>query len=116
MTPIEALPSIPRDEDGPVFREPWHAEVFAITLSLHASGHFTWAEWAEYLGVSIAAAKARGEVDLGDTYYLHWLDALESILSAKGMVGALERASRKEAWKRAARETEHGMPIELPNS
>lgn len=114
VTLVDSLPSLPRDDDGPVFREPWQAEIFAITLTLHEAAHFTWAEWAEYLAAAIAAAKERGEADMGDTYYLHWLRALETILNAKGVVGESERVLRKEAWARAARETEYGKPIELP--
>ena len=36
-----ALPGIPRDADGPVFREPWEAQAFAMALALHARGLFT---------------------------------------------------------------------------
>jgi hypothetical protein len=30
-----AVPSLTRDEGGPVFREPWEARIFAITLALY---------------------------------------------------------------------------------
>ena len=33
-----ALPGIPRDGDGPVFREPWEAQAFAMALALHERG------------------------------------------------------------------------------
>ena len=33
---------LPRDDDGPVFREPWEAQAFAMTLELHQAGQFTW--------------------------------------------------------------------------
>ena len=36
-----AIPSIPRDDDGPVFRAPWEAHAFAMALSLHERGVFT---------------------------------------------------------------------------
>lgn len=29
------VPSIPRDAEGPVFREPWEAHAFAMALALH---------------------------------------------------------------------------------
>src|SRR5581483_3460572 len=45
-----AVPSIPCDAEGPVFREPWEAQAFAMALALHERGVFTWAEWAETLG------------------------------------------------------------------
>ena len=34
----QEVPNIPRDDDGPVFREPWEAQAFAMTLALHARG------------------------------------------------------------------------------
>ena len=112
MAPME-LPDIPSDEDGPVFAEPWQAQAFAMTLELHRAGHFTWKEWAAYLSEAIAAAHAGGDPDLGDTYYRHWLAALEKIVADKGLSSSAELAGRKHAWDRAARRTPHGQPIEL---
>ena len=108
------LPSLPRDEDGPVFGEPWEAQAFAMTVKLHEAGHFTWPEWAECLAEEIAAAQEAGDPDLGDTYYRHWLKALERIVAAKGLLGAEELSRRADAWDRAARATPHGEPIVLP--
>ena len=28
-----SVPGIPRDDDGPVFREPWEAQAFAMALA-----------------------------------------------------------------------------------
>jgi nitrile hydratase accessory protein len=106
--------SIPRDNTGsPVFQEPWQAQAFAMTFKLHERGAFTWTEWAEYLGREIQLAQAAGDPDLGDTYYLHWLSALERIVADKGLVGGADLATRKEEWAEAARNTPHGQPIEL---
>lgn len=113
MVDLALLPSLPRDDEGPVFAEPWQAQAFAMTLELHEAGHFTWPEWAEYLGREIAAAGRRGDPDLGDTYYLHWLAALEKIVADKGMTSSNELAARKQAWDEAARATPHGQPIVL---
>jgi nitrile hydratase accessory protein len=54
----EAVPGIPRDADGPVFREPWEAQAFAMALALHARGVFTRREWAATLGAEIKPAQA----------------------------------------------------------
>ena len=108
------LPSLPRDEDGPVFKEPWEAEAFAMTLNLHAQGHFTWPEWAERLGAEISAARDAGDADRGDTYYLHWLKALEGLVAEKGLLTTDDLANRRDAWDKAARATPHGQPIVLP--
>ena len=111
---LDALPPLPRDKDGPVFAEPWQAQAFAITLKLHEAGHFSWQEWADCLHAGIANAQAEGDLDLGDTYYLHWLRALERIVADKDITSARELQARKTAWDEAARATEHGKPIVLP--
>ena len=68
-----AVPSIPRDAEGPVFREPWEAQAFAMALALHERGLFTWREWAATLADEIKRAQAAGDPDTGETYYRHWL-------------------------------------------
>ena len=114
-TPLDlsALPDLPSDRGGPVFAEPWQAQAFAMTLELHRAGHFTWKEWCGYLCDAIAAARAGGDADLGDTYYHHWLAALEKLAADKGLTSAQELTGRRHAWHRAARRTPHGQPIEL---
>ncbi len=67
------VPGIPRDTDGPVFREPWEAQAFAMALALHARGLFTWTEWAAALAHEIKRAQGCGDPDTGETYYRHWL-------------------------------------------
>ena len=109
------LPSLPRDDDGPVFREPWEAQAFAMTLTLHEAGHFTWPEWAERLAGEITAAQVDGDADLGDTYYLHWLATLEGLVAEKGLLTPDALGRRKDAWDRAAQATPHGQPIVLPS-
>jgi nitrile hydratase accessory protein len=66
--------------DGPIFNEPWEARAFAMVLALHQRGVITWPQWAEALSRQIEAARAAGDADLGDTYYQHWLRALESLV------------------------------------
>ncbi len=107
---LASVPSIPRDEDGPVFREPWEAQAFALTVQLHARGAFTWSQWAETLGGEIASA---GTADAPENYYFHWMAALEKITAMHDIVPRDEFLARKAAWDRAARATPHGEPIEL---
>ena len=61
----------------------------------------------------IEAAQQAGDPDLGDTYYQHWLKALEKIVARKGLLSAEELSRRKDAWDRAAHATPYGEPIEL---
>ena len=108
-----AIASIPRDADGPVFREPWQAQAFAMALALHARGLFTWPEWAALLTEEIRRAQAEGDPDTGETYYLHWLATLERIVAAKGVATAATLARYRDAWDHAADRTPHGAPIAL---
>lgn len=113
MADPDVPPAIPRDREGPVFREPWEAQAFAMAVRLHERGCFTWKEWAEALAREIARARDRGEPDDGTGYYRHWLAALEKLVAAKGLVSQAELARRKAEWDEAARATPHGRPIEL---
>lgn len=117
MTTMPApLPLQPRDADGPVFREPWEAQVFALAITLSEAGLFTWDEWAATLGAEIKAAQRAGDPDLGDTYYRHWQKALERLVAEKGAVEEASIGARSEQWRRAYLNTPHGQPIELPEA
>jgi nitrile hydratase accessory protein len=110
---VPALPSLPCDAEGPVFREPWEAQAFALAVQLQEQGLFTWDEWAQVLAAEIAAARRSGDPDFGDTYYRHWLNALERLVVAKGAATLAGLEDTKDAWDRAAKATPHGQPIEL---
>jgi nitrile hydratase accessory protein len=109
----EAVPSIPCDAEGPVFREPWEAQAFAMTLHLYDRGLFKWPEWAAILGDEIKKAQAAGDPDTGETYYRHWLAALERIVAEKGVTDADTLRKFHDAWDHAADRTPHGQPIVL---
>jgi nitrile hydratase accessory protein len=108
-----ALPGIPRDGEGPVFREPWEAQAFAMALALHERGVFTWNEWAATLADEIKRAQAAGDPDTGETYYRHWLATLERLIAEKGVTTTATLHRYRDAWDHAADRTPHGMPIEL---
>ena len=107
------LPRLPRDQEGPVFAEPWHAQAFALAVKLSEQGCFTWTEWAAALSEQLAAAADRGEPDDGSRYYHHWLAALERLALAKRLTDPASLLARKEAWADAYRHTPHGKPVEL---
>ena len=80
---------------------------------LYDKGLFTWPEWAAALSDEIKAAQAAGDRDTGETYYLHWLAALERIVAAKNVTTPEALARYHKAWDAAAERTPHGAPIEL---
>lgn len=128
-------------ENGePVFKEPWEAQAFSLVIALHESGVFSWSEWSDALAQAIRrdlhpggledvvqrVSEAVGE-DVGDktsdqmeekedrrdSYYQHWLAALEHLAIVKGLSGAGELALRVHAWREAYLATPHGQPVEL---
>ena len=99
--------------EAPAFHEPWEAHAFALAVKLHERGLFTWREWADALSEQIAAAQQRGDPDRGDTYYQHWLAALEGLVAKKGAASAAELQRTAQAWDHAADRTPHGQPIAL---
>jgi nitrile hydratase accessory protein len=109
----EAVPGLPRDADGPVFAEPWEAQAFALAVALHERGLFTWPEWADTLAGEIRRAQEAGDADTGETYYRHWLAALERLVAEKAVTDPATLARYADAWGRAADRTPHGTPIEV---
>lgn len=103
------LPGLPRNDEGPVFAEPWQAQAFAMAVRLHEQGHFTWTDWAAALAEQIEMA---GPEDRRE-YYEHWLGALERVVEHRGLLSDRELNDRRAAWRRAAETTPHGQPIEL---
>lgn len=110
---LAALPRLPRDEEGPVFAEPWQGQAFALAVKLSEQGHFTWKEWAAALAEELRAATSHGEPDDGSHYYEHWLAALERLVTAKGLSDPAALQARKNAWGDAYRHTPHGKPVVL---
>jgi nitrile hydratase accessory protein len=101
----------PPGSGDPVFREPWEAQAFAMTLLLEARGAFSWAEWTQALGEEIRQAQRAGDSDLGETYYRHWLAALERMVTAKGIASPAALLEARHALRRAAARTPPGTPI-----
>jgi len=96
----------------PVFREPWEAQAFAMALALHAR------ECSPGRNGRRRSARNQtrpgcGRPDTGETYYRHWLNALERLVAETGVTDAATLARYQHAWDHAADRTPHGQPIEL---
>lgn len=88
------------------FDAPWQARAFALVVSLHEGGLFSWAEWTEALAAQIAE-------DPDQNYYESWLAALQALAVHRGAVTAPEIDDCRDAWLAAAANTPHGEPITL---
>src|SRR5579875_2851467 len=86
MSAGDPVPGI--GHDGPPFGAPWQAQAFAMTIALYERGLFSWPEWTAVLAEEIARAQGRGDPDTGESYYQHWLRALERIVTDKGLCEA----------------------------
>lgn len=105
---------LPHDDgNGPLFDEPWQADVFAMSQALVETGQVTGEEWMTALADAIAAHQQAGDPDLGDTYYEHCLAALEALCESKEIATANDVGTRAEEWRQAYLNTPHGDPVEL---
>jgi nitrile hydratase accessory protein len=80
---------------------------------VYQRGVFTWPEWAAALSNEIKRAPAGGDPSRGDTFYRHWLNALERLVAEKGVIDRASLSRYRNAWGHAARQTPHGQPIDL---
>ena len=88
------------------FDEPWQARAFALVVSLHESGLFSWAQWTDTLAAEIAK-------DPAQTYYEAWVAALQTLAVQHGAVTLSDVDDSQNAWLAAAARTPHGEPITL---
>ncbi|MCP4320160.1 MAG: nitrile hydratase subunit beta [Hyphomicrobiales bacterium] len=129
----QAGAALPGDAKEPVFAEPWQAHAFAVIMSLYRDGHYTWAEWDDYLGYHIQAPGHFGGTDVnagairnaaaepeprganyspfladcqkdGSRFYHLWLAAAEHLLDATDLVPEAELEARIAAFEKAERQ------------
>lgn len=101
------------DHRSPVFAEPWHAQVFALTVHLNESGTFTWPDWAALFGATLAEHGLSKELDGGDDYFTAWLAALEAMLTQLGHADAGLIEQFRATWEAAYLNTPHGDPVRI---
>ena len=99
--------------EPPAFAEPWHAQLFALTVHLSERGLFTWPDWAEAFGATLKRHGAARELDGGEDYYAAWLETLERLLEDLGEAAPVEVRALKAAWEEAYLSTPHGAPVRI---
>lgn len=95
------------------FDEPWHAQLFALTVALSEAGLFPWTDWTEAFGATLARHGLTRALDGGADYYAAWLEALEGLLAARGLAAPDQVAALRDAWEAAYLATPHGQPVRL---
>jgi nitrile hydratase accessory protein len=101
------------DAPNPVFTEPWHGQVFALTVSLNESGLFTWGEWVARFSATLARHGMARDLDGGDDYFTAWLETLETLLADLGQAAPQDVDQMRAAWETAYLTTPHGDPVRL---
>ncbi|MGZ2256985.1 nitrile hydratase accessory protein [Roseobacter sp. A03A-229] len=99
----------------PVFSEPWHAQVFALTVHLNEAGHFAWSDWASRFGATLKRHGLSKDLDGGDDYFAAWLETLEAMLASLDLAQSERVEAVKTAWETAYLQTPHGEPVTLPD-
>jgi nitrile hydratase accessory protein len=77
---------LPRDNGELVFEEPWQGRALSMgVVALKRSGA-SWTEFRHHLAAAIAAhPRTQSESD-ATAYYTAWLDALEALLTERGVL------------------------------
>ncbi|TDE40146.1 nitrile hydratase accessory protein [Antarcticimicrobium sediminis] len=99
----------------PVFTQPWHGQVFALTVSLNEAGHFDWPEWTARFSQTLVRHGLEKQLDGGDDYFNAWLETLESLLVDLGQAAPQDVQRLRDAWEAAYLATPHGDPVHLPD-
>lgn len=97
----------------PVFSEPWHAHVFALTVHLNESGHFDWPDWAARFSATLAKHGMNKNLDGGEDYFNAWLETLETLLAETKQAAPDDVDRIRSAWEQAYLTTPHGDPVHL---
>ncbi|MEM6889402.1 MAG: nitrile hydratase accessory protein [Pseudomonadota bacterium] len=100
---------------APAFEAPWHAQLFALTVSLNEAGHFAWSDWADAFGATLARHGRGRDLDGGDDYFNAWLETLEEMLRRCGLAETAQITELTEAWRAAYLTTSHGAVVRLPD-
>ncbi|MCB2134936.1 MAG: nitrile hydratase accessory protein [Rhodobacteraceae bacterium] len=103
-----------RPDEPARFDAPWQADLFALTVALSEAGHFSWPDWTEAFGKTLAAHGRGRPLDGGEDYYHAWLETLEALLDRLGIASAPDRLAIRDLWHDAYLATPHGQPVRIP--
>lgn len=67
------------------FHEPWELRAFAVAVAAYHAGQY---EWSEFQLSLVDSIRRWEDGDGGEpwSYYTHWLEALETVLSGNGVL------------------------------
>ena len=75
--------ALPRKNGELVFEAPWEARAFGLAVALNEAGVYPWRDFSQGLAAETAALERQGTPA---SYYEHWLETLEKLAIARGLV------------------------------
>ena len=110
------LPFMNETKDQIVFQNPWHSQLFAITVQMSEKGNFSWKEFVEVFSETLKKQRSLSKnLDGSNDYFSCWLNALEEILIIKNISNKDTLMLLKEDWAQAYLSTSHGKPVNIKN-
>ena len=95
------------------FNEPWHAQIFALTVHLNEQGHFDWKDWSKVFSDALSSKGSKDLIINDDDYYSIWLRTLEEFLGETKKIQSDEIIQYFQDWRAAYLNTPHGQPVKL---
>ena len=83
MTVMDQQVALPRKNGELVFEAPWEARAFGLAVALNEAGVYPWRDFSQGLAVETAALEQQGT---STSYYERWLETLEKLAIARGLV------------------------------
>ena len=88
---IDGPGALPRKNGELVFEAPWEGRAFGMAVALSDQQVYAWEDFRQRLIAEIATADAANS---SSTYYERWTAALESLLTARGLISPAELDAR----------------------
>ena len=83
--------AMPRQNGALVFEAPWEARAFGLAVALNEAGVYPWRDFSQGLAAATAAVEQQ---EASASYYERWLETLEKLAIARGLVSLDELDAR----------------------
>ena len=83
ITAMHEQVALPRKNGELVFEAPWEARAFGLAVALNEAGVYPWRDFSQGLAAETAALERQGTPA---SYYERWLETLEKLAIARGLV------------------------------
>jgi nitrile hydratase accessory protein len=93
---LEGPAALPRRNGELVFAAPWEGRAFGMAVAVNERGEYAWEEFRDRLAACVGSGSA--------SYYESWLEALEAVVVARGLVARDELEARATEFKELRRD------------